>query len=164
MTARTGAVFLLQEKEPTRLIGSVFSTVPASGPCLVCVSFSPEMNVISLRQGDDQVSLVLSWSLALALIGYVQVSVARAIVLRGSGAGPHAAAQFCSGAIFVNAERIKIDEKRSRRMLVCSWAADLDGIEYKIDGDEVELLLREDLASTLALEIIEALARIEPEQ
>lgn len=164
ITERAGAVFLLQEQEPKRLIGSVSSTVPELGRCWVCVSFSPEMNVISIRHQDEQVSLVLNWSLALALIGYMQVSVARTIVLRESDAAQHTPAPFCPGKIFVSVERAKIDEKRSRRMLVCSWGGDLAGIEYKLNGGEVELLFREDLASTLALEIIDALARIEPEQ
>lgn len=152
-TEKFGGVFLLQETQPKRLLGSMRSTTSIMGPGWIYGSFFKEPESINFEDVGNKTELVMSRDVALSLIGLFPVLLATNSYIRS----PHA--QWTCD--FVESGRIRVHQRDGikKRSLVASWIPDPEGISYQAVGDQIEWRIREDFAMELFFALVRRLAQ-----
>jgi hypothetical protein len=155
ITAKTSSVQMLQEVQPTRLLGSLMSGVSADGIGWILLAFFSEDKHITLEEENDRIMLTFHREPARILIGTLHVLLAANRHMRGEHAAPRANARD---------NVITVDGTPGTRGRVgtvrCSWPVQADGVERTLVDDQINLRFREDLAAELAAEIARELGRV----
>jgi hypothetical protein len=147
---KTGGVFLLQQMQPTTLVGSLISGIDTGNHGWVQLSFYPTPGVFALAETETSKVATLSRAIALALIAVLLVVIAQIKWLSSADTIPTVTTSNPC-ALLVRVERDAVS---------FTWdKASSQDIAVMTTDDQINLRMSEQFARQLAAELIDALGR-----
>jgi hypothetical protein len=152
MAEWTGGGFLLQELMPTRLLGGVLPVIDEAEQAQVRLSFFTGSELIYfIGNGSSECTLFVEWSVAVPLLAQLEVTIAQLNLARETAARP-------SRLRPQKVVSVTVKEGQSR-LLRCAFVPDAVAVVAPADN-QLELRMSDDVAQTMVLELLDALARI----